>query len=229
VKSDSGAKANIVAKMQPPQTIGVPQLAQETRFPRDTFYDWRRRAPCWVPGKRGTGKLEQGGEMRGSAGDRQSEQGGKSQRPSLFPTVFWGSGTGLGDLKWCTGRVTASLRSLCHRLKRIGGGVRGAAELERVISSDIILTLTRRKGCTEIRHLSRVVAFHVLGQFLHARLCCGTTRLLYLIGITGISDGRKNANDCDGNQKLNERKTRRSRFFRCHVTVSRVIACARFY
>jgi len=34
-------KANIIARMLPPNNVGVPQLAQETGIPKDTLYTWR--------------------------------------------------------------------------------------------------------------------------------------------------------------------------------------------
>ena len=37
-------KDSIVAKMLPPNIVGVPQLAAETGAPRDTLYGWRRQA-----------------------------------------------------------------------------------------------------------------------------------------------------------------------------------------
>jgi transposase-like protein len=40
----SELKDSIVAKMLPPNNVGVPQLATETRIPRDTLYGWRREA-----------------------------------------------------------------------------------------------------------------------------------------------------------------------------------------
>jgi transposase-like protein len=40
----SELKENILAKMLPPNNLGVPQLARETGIPRDTLYGWRRQA-----------------------------------------------------------------------------------------------------------------------------------------------------------------------------------------
>jgi len=40
----SELKDSIVAKMLPPNNVGVPQLAAQTRIPRDTLYGWRREA-----------------------------------------------------------------------------------------------------------------------------------------------------------------------------------------
>jgi transposase-like protein len=37
-------KDSILAKMLPPNHIGVPQLVKETGIPRDTLYGWRRQA-----------------------------------------------------------------------------------------------------------------------------------------------------------------------------------------
>jgi len=34
-------KTNIIAKMLPPNNVGVPQLARETGIPKDTLYTWR--------------------------------------------------------------------------------------------------------------------------------------------------------------------------------------------
>jgi len=34
-------KDNIIARMLPPNNVGVPQLAQETGVPKDTLYTWR--------------------------------------------------------------------------------------------------------------------------------------------------------------------------------------------
>jgi len=34
-------KANIIARMLPPNNVGVPQLAQETGIPSNTLYTWR--------------------------------------------------------------------------------------------------------------------------------------------------------------------------------------------
>lgn len=34
-------KANIIAKMLPPNNVGVPELARETGIPKDTLYTWR--------------------------------------------------------------------------------------------------------------------------------------------------------------------------------------------
>lgn len=34
-------KASIIAKMLPPNNVGVPQLARETGIPKDTLYSWR--------------------------------------------------------------------------------------------------------------------------------------------------------------------------------------------
>ena len=34
-------KATIIAKMLPPQNIGIPELALETGIPKDTLYTWR--------------------------------------------------------------------------------------------------------------------------------------------------------------------------------------------
>ena len=34
-------KASIIAKMLPPNNVGVPQLARETGIPKDTLYAWR--------------------------------------------------------------------------------------------------------------------------------------------------------------------------------------------
>ncbi len=34
-------KANIIAKMLPPNNVGVPELARETGIPKDTLYSWR--------------------------------------------------------------------------------------------------------------------------------------------------------------------------------------------
>jgi transposase len=36
-------KASIIAKMLPPNNVGVPQLARETGIPKDTLYCWRIR------------------------------------------------------------------------------------------------------------------------------------------------------------------------------------------
>ena len=37
-------KANIIAKMLPPNNVSVPDLAGETRIPKDTLYCWRLKA-----------------------------------------------------------------------------------------------------------------------------------------------------------------------------------------
>ncbi len=37
-------KDSILAKMLPPNHIGVPQWVKETGIPRDTLYGWRRQA-----------------------------------------------------------------------------------------------------------------------------------------------------------------------------------------
>jgi transposase len=34
-------KTNIIAKMLPPNNVGVPELARETGIPKDTLYTWR--------------------------------------------------------------------------------------------------------------------------------------------------------------------------------------------
>ncbi len=34
-------KASIIAKMLPPNNVGVPELARETGIPKDTLYSWR--------------------------------------------------------------------------------------------------------------------------------------------------------------------------------------------
>ena len=34
-------KANIIARMLPPNNVGVPQLAQETVISKNTLYTWR--------------------------------------------------------------------------------------------------------------------------------------------------------------------------------------------
>jgi len=37
-------KANLIARMLPPNSVRVPELARETGIPRDTLYGWRRSA-----------------------------------------------------------------------------------------------------------------------------------------------------------------------------------------
>jgi transposase-like protein len=47
-------KASIIAKMLPPNNVGVPQLARETGIPKDTLYSWRlkhRNAPADALGR----------------------------------------------------------------------------------------------------------------------------------------------------------------------------------
>ena len=34
-------KANVITRMLPPNSVGIPQLAQETGVPKDTLYAWR--------------------------------------------------------------------------------------------------------------------------------------------------------------------------------------------
>ncbi len=36
-------KANIIAKMLPPNNVSVPQLVRETGIPKDTLYTWRSK------------------------------------------------------------------------------------------------------------------------------------------------------------------------------------------
>jgi transposase-like protein len=35
-------KASLIARMLPPQNVGVPELVRETGIPKDTLYGWRR-------------------------------------------------------------------------------------------------------------------------------------------------------------------------------------------
>jgi len=37
-------KANIIARMLPPNNVSVPDLARETQIPKDTLYCWRQQA-----------------------------------------------------------------------------------------------------------------------------------------------------------------------------------------
>ncbi len=37
-------KASLIARMLPPDNIGVPELSQDTEIPKDTLYTWRRNA-----------------------------------------------------------------------------------------------------------------------------------------------------------------------------------------
>jgi len=37
-------KESLIAKMLPPNNIGVPELVRETGIPKDTLYTWRRKA-----------------------------------------------------------------------------------------------------------------------------------------------------------------------------------------
>jgi len=37
-------KESIIARMLPPNNVGVPELTHETGIPRDTLYTWRRKS-----------------------------------------------------------------------------------------------------------------------------------------------------------------------------------------
>jgi transposase len=53
-------KASTIAKMLPPQSRSVRELAQETGIPKDTLYSWRTLAvkadPAAAPAPSGTGE-----------------------------------------------------------------------------------------------------------------------------------------------------------------------------
>jgi transposase-like protein len=57
-------KTNLMAKMLPPQSVPVPELARETGIPKDTLYSWRSRA--LKEGQGGTASTSHGRVERSS-------------------------------------------------------------------------------------------------------------------------------------------------------------------
>jgi transposase-like protein len=55
-------KANIIAKLLPPQNVSVPDMVKETGIPRDTLYTWKRQYRN-VQGESATGQNQQTGSF----------------------------------------------------------------------------------------------------------------------------------------------------------------------
>ncbi|EGV28594.1 transposase, putative [Thiorhodococcus drewsii AZ1] len=60
-------KANLIAKMLPPQSVPVRDLARETQIPKDTLYSWRSRA---LKARQGTQERPSSGSGERSSGEK---------------------------------------------------------------------------------------------------------------------------------------------------------------
>jgi transposase-like protein len=93
-------KASTMAKMLPPQSRSVRELAQETGIPKDTLYSWRTLAvkadPAAAPAPSGTGRAQQRAEVRRGAADQRA---GCRRLERLLPRAgpLPAAGRGLAD------------------------------------------------------------------------------------------------------------------------------------
>jgi len=86
-----GLKANLIARMLPPNGVRVPELARETGIPRDTLYGWRRSAQAGaaraqeLSPQEGLSSEARFNVVLETAGLNEVELGAYCRRKGLFP------------------------------------------------------------------------------------------------------------------------------------------------
>ena len=83
-------KASIIARMLPPNNIGIPEITRDTGIPKDTLYTWRRKAHKNVPDVQKQHSTELSSEEKfnvvlETASLNEVELGEYCRRKGLFP------------------------------------------------------------------------------------------------------------------------------------------------
>jgi transposase-like protein len=86
-------KSGIIAKMMPPNNVGVAQISQETGIPKDTLYAWRLKArgyrerdlPNGAAAKRVLGSEDKFNIVLETAGMNAEELSAYCRRKGLYP------------------------------------------------------------------------------------------------------------------------------------------------
>ncbi len=83
-------KASLIARMLPPNNMGVPELARETGIPKDTLYTWRRNVrkgdvPAQEKPSDGLNSEEKFNVVLETASLNEVELGQYCRRKGLFP------------------------------------------------------------------------------------------------------------------------------------------------
>lgn len=90
-------KASIIGKMLPPNSVSVPELANETGVPRDTLYSWRlksrKRPSAGLPTRQNGGKLSSEDKFNivvETASMSEAELSAYCRRKGLYPEQITG-------------------------------------------------------------------------------------------------------------------------------------------
>ncbi len=86
-------KESIIARMLPPNNIGIPELVRETSIPKDTLYTWRSKAlkggiTAQVTATKGLSSEEKFNIVLETASLNEVELGEYCRRKGLFPQMI---------------------------------------------------------------------------------------------------------------------------------------------